>query len=196
MTLTTPNVLTLCRIAMVPVLVWLLTFSGPVASACAGGAFLLATLSDYLDGYIARNYGSVSLLGKFLDPMADKLVVCSALIMLVGLRRVPAWMVVVIVGREVAVTALRAMAAAQGVVLAAEELGKYKMTLQAMAVQALLIHFRYFHLDFAAAGMFLLWLAMIVSLWSGFDYLLILLSGFRLSAGLSGSRFDKRRFGG
>lgn len=200
MTLTTPNVVTLFRIGLVPVLVWLLTFTGPVASAVAAGAFLLATLSDYLDGYIARNYGSVSLLGKFLDPMADKLIVSAALIMLAGMvrtPRVPAWIVVVLVGREIAVTAFRAMAAAQGVVVAAEELGKYKMALQAVAVEALLIHYTYLHVNFFAAGMFILWLAMVLSLWSGAEYYMGLVR--IMSDGGSGSgdgaRFDKRQAG-
>ena len=145
----------------------------------AGGrAFLIATLSDYVDGYIARSYGSGSVLGTFLDPLADKLLVSAALIMLAGMARtprVPAWMVVVIVGREIMVTALRAMAASEGLVVGADELGKYKMSLQAMAVQALLVHYTYWHVDFFAAGMFLLWIAMAVSIWSGAEYYLKLM---------------------
>lgn len=198
MTLTTPNVLTLFRIGLVPVLVWLLTFTGPVASAVAAGAFLIATLSDYLDGYIARNYGSVSLVGKFLDPMADKLIVSAALIMLAGMERfprVPAWIVVVLVGREIVVTAFRAMAATQGVVVAAEELGKYKMALQALAVEALLIHYTYYHVNFFAAGMFLLWLAMALSLWSGGEYYVRLVRIMSGTAADEGTRIDKRRAG-
>ena len=84
--------------------------------------------------------------------------------------RVPAWMVVVLVTREIAVTGLRAMAAAEGQVMAAEELGKYKMALQSIALHGLLIHYTYFHVDFFAAGMFVLWIAMAVSVWSGADY--------------------------
>jgi CDP-diacylglycerol--glycerol-3-phosphate 3-phosphatidyltransferase len=173
--LTAPNLLTLMRIALVPVLVWLLMFTGPGPSAVAGGVFFIATLSDFFDGYIARSYGSGTTLGKFLDPLADKLVVTSALIMLAAIPRsprVPAWMVVVLVTREIAVTGLRAMAAAEGQVMAAEELGKYKMVLQAIAIQGLLIHYVYFHVDFFAAGMFVLWIAMAVSVWSGADYYL------------------------
>ncbi|HLJ42885.1 MAG TPA: CDP-diacylglycerol--glycerol-3-phosphate 3-phosphatidyltransferase, partial [Candidatus Binataceae bacterium] len=130
MELTAPNLLTLMRIALVPVLVWLLMYAGPGPSAMAGGVFFVATLSDFFDGYIARSYGSGTTLGKFLDPLADKLVVTAALIMLAAMPRfprVPAWMVVVLVTREIAVTGLRAMAAAEGQVMAAEELGKYKM---------------------------------------------------------------------
>lgn len=169
----TPNLLTLMRIALVPVLVCLLLFPGPAPSAAAAGIFFVATLSDFFDGYIARSYGSGTTLGKFLDPLADKLVVTAALIMLAAMPRaprVPAWIVVVLVLREIAVTGLRAMAAVEGEVMAAEELGKYKMVLQSIAVQGLLIHYVYFHIDFYAAGMFVLWIAMAVSIWSGVDY--------------------------
>lgn len=169
---------TLFRIGLVPVLVVVLLYTGPTAAWIAAAAFLIATLSDYLDGYIARNYGSGSVLGTFLDPLADKLLVSAALIMLAAIARsprVPAWMVTIIVGREIMVTALRAMAATHGLVVGAEELGKYKMTLQAMAVQALLVHYTYLHIDFFAAGMFLLWISMAVSIWSGVEYYLKLM---------------------
>jgi len=100
-------------------------------------------------------------------------VVTAALIMLAGIARtphVPAWMVVVLVTREVAVTGLRAVAATQGLVLGADELGKYKMALQAIAIHGLLIHYTYFHVDFFAAGMLVLWISLVVSLWSGVEY--------------------------
>ncbi len=170
---TTPNILTLLRMATAPVLVYLLLCTGPVAAALAAGIFFLATISDFLDGYIARSYGSGTTLGKFLDPLADKIVVLSALIMLAGApqsQRVPAWIVVVMVAREMMVTGLRAIAAAEGLVIGAEELGKYKMVLQSIAVQGLLIRYTYFHIDFFAGAMFVLWIAMAVSVWSGIDY--------------------------
>ncbi len=170
---TTPNLLTLFRIATVPILVWLLTYIGPIPSAIAAGVFFLASITDFFDGYIARSYNSVTVLGKFLDPLADKLIVIAALIMLAGMDRVPhvpAWMVVVLVSREIVVTGLRAIAAVEGMVLAAEELGKYKMSLQAIALHGLLIHYTYFHVDCFAFGMFVLWIAMVVSVWSAADY--------------------------
>jgi len=171
--LTTPNLLTIARIATAPILVYLLLFTGPTAALIAAVVFFFATMSDLLDGYIARSYGSGTTLGKFLDPLADKIVVTAVLIMLAGMARmprVPAWIVVVLVTREIMVTGLRAVAAAEGRVIAAGELGKYKMGLQAIALQGLLIHYTYFHVNFFAAGMFLLWIAMIVSVWSGIDY--------------------------
>ncbi len=173
MVFTAPNVLTLCRIATVPLLVYLLLYTGPVAAIAAAIVFFTATITDFLDGYIARSYGSGTTLGKFLDPLADKLIVTAALIMLTGTSRsphIPAWIVVVLVSREMAVTGLRAIAAAEGVIIAADELGKYKMALQCIAVQGLLIHYTWFHIDFFAGGMFVLWIAMIVSIWSGVDY--------------------------
>jgi CDP-diacylglycerol---glycerol-3-phosphate 3-phosphatidyltransferase len=172
-TFTTPNILTLIRIATVPLLVYLLTFPGPLPSAIAAGVFLAATVTDFLDGYIARNYGSGTDLGKFLDPLADKLVVSAALIMLAAIPRsprVPAWIVVVLVSREILVTGLRAVAATEGRIIAAEDLGKYKMVLQSIAVQGLLVHYTYFHIDFFAGGMFILWIALALSVWSGVEY--------------------------
>jgi CDP-diacylglycerol---glycerol-3-phosphate 3-phosphatidyltransferase len=172
-TLTTPNLLTLLRIATVPLIVYLLLFPAPVPSALAAGVFFTATVTDFLDGYIARSYGSGTTLGKFLDPLADKLVVTAALIMLAGISRtprVPAWMVVVLVSREILVTGLRAVAASQGQIVGAEELGKYKMALQSIALHGLLIHYTYFHVDFFTGGLFILWIAMVVSVWSGVEY--------------------------
>src|SRR5258708_37901695 len=182
MPLTRPNLVTLFRIATAPVLVWLLMYTGPAASFAAAGVFFVATISDYFDGYLARSYNSVSTLGKFLDPMADKLVVMTALIMLTGMSRmphVPAWMVVVLVSRETLVTGLRAVAAAEGLIVGAEELGKYKMALQSIALHGLLLHYTYLHVDFFAAGLFVLWLSMIVSVWSGVDYYVRVVAALR-----------------
>jgi CDP-diacylglycerol---glycerol-3-phosphate 3-phosphatidyltransferase len=180
--MTPPNIVTTFRIALAPILLWLLMYTSPEASWAAAGVFFVATISDYFDGYLARGYGYVTTLGKFLDPMADKLVVTTALIMLAGMARtphVPAWMVVVLVTREIMVTGLRAVAAAEGLIVGAEELGKYKMSLQAIAIQGLLVHYTYFHVDFFAAGMFVLWLAMAVSVWSGVDYYVRVLKALR-----------------
>jgi CDP-diacylglycerol--glycerol-3-phosphate 3-phosphatidyltransferase len=188
---TTPNLLTLFRIATVPILVWLLTYIGPIPSAIAAGVFFLATITDFFDGYIARSYNSVTALGKFLDPLADKLIVIAALIMLAGMDRVPhvpAWMVVVLVSREIIVTGLRAIAAVEGMVLAAEELGKYKMSLQAIALHGLLIHYTYFHVDCFAFGMFVLWIAMVVSVWSAADYFAKVMRAIRPHAARSSGK--------
>jgi CDP-diacylglycerol--glycerol-3-phosphate 3-phosphatidyltransferase len=171
--LAAPNLVTYFRILTAPALIFLLGYTGPQAAIAAAGVFFVATVSDFFDGYLARSLDAVTTLGKFLDPMADKLVVTTALIMLTAIDRtphVPAWAVVVMVSREVMVTGIRAVAAAEGLVIAAEELGKYKMALQSIAIHALLIHYTYFHVDFFAAGMFILWIALAVSLVSGGEY--------------------------
>ena len=171
--LTPPNLLSLLRIALVPFLVYFLTDTGPFFSALAALTFFIASLTDYFDGYLARRHGHTTTLGKFLDPLADKLVVVAALIMLTSINRfprVPAWMVVVIVGRELAVTGLRAIASSEGVILPAEELGKYKMIFQMFALHGLLLHYSYFYLDFHLAGMYFLWLSLALGVWSGIDY--------------------------
>ena len=171
--LTLPNLLSLLRIALIPFLVYFLTDTGPLFSALAALTFFIASVTDYLDGYLARLYGDTTTLGKFLDPLADKLVVTAALIMLTAANRtprVPAWMVVVIIGRELAVTGLRSIASGEGIVLAAEELGKYKMIFQMFALHGLLIHYSYLHINFHVAGMYFLWISLVVGLWSGIDY--------------------------
>ena len=142
-------------------------------SALAGFVFILASLSDFLDGYLARRWEISSDLGRILDPLADKLIVAAALIMLAAMERspsVPAWMVFVIIGREIAVTGLRAVALGRGIVMAAEELGKYKMIFQIYAITGLLIHYEHFFINFHVAGMYFLWIALILGLWSGADY--------------------------
>jgi CDP-diacylglycerol--glycerol-3-phosphate 3-phosphatidyltransferase len=167
-----PNLLTFLRILLIPVLVLWLLDPGPVASLCAAATFFLACWSDFLDGYLARRQG-ITALGKLLDPLADKLIVTAALIMLAAMAReprVPAWIVVVIVGREIAVTGLRAIAVGEGVVLAAEELGKYKMIFQVFAVHGLLLHYPFAGVDFHAAGMYFLWIAMLMGVWSAVEY--------------------------
>lgn len=168
-----PNFLTFFRILLIPVLVVILASPGRVASLLAAATFFLGCLSDFFDGYLARRWGISTTLGKLLDPLADKLIVAAALIMLAGMERtpnVPAWMIVVIIGREIAVTGLRAVALGQGVVLGAEELGKYKMVFQMFALHGLLLHYKFLGIDFHLAGMYFLWISLVIGLWSGIDY--------------------------
>ena len=172
---TLPNLLSLFRIAIIPVLVYLLTFTDPASGILAALLFLLASLTDYFDGYLARRYGTVSNLGKILDPLADKLIIVAALIMLTAMDRaaapaVPAWLVVLIVARETSVTLLRGIALAEGIVMEAEELGKYKFLLQALAVFTLMVHYPYLGIDFYVVGIYFLVVATAVALWSGVYY--------------------------
>jgi CDP-diacylglycerol--glycerol-3-phosphate 3-phosphatidyltransferase len=184
-----PNLLTLLRIGLVPVLVVALFWPTPGGRAIAALAFLVACVTDFLDGWLARRHGITTALGQLLDPLADKLIVAAALIMLAAVPpepRVPAWMVVVIVLRELAVTGLRGIASSGGVTLAAEELGKYKMIVQMFALEALLLHYRYpvpgtgLAIDFHAGGMLFLWMGLVLAVWSGVNYYVRILRQIRL----------------
>ena len=134
-----PNVLTVLRILAVPVIVVALLDETPNGDALAAGVFALAALTDGLDGYIARRRQDVTTFGKLMDPLADKVLIIAALVSLVSLGRLAAWVAMVIIARELAVTGLRAVAAEQGVVIAASWLGKLKTALQITAVFALII---------------------------------------------------------
>ncbi len=168
-----PNLITAFRILLVPVLVVVLQHPGRGASVLAAFTFFLACWSDFFDGYLARRHGITTSVGKLLDPLADKLIVMTALVLLAAMPReprVPGWMVVVIVGRELAVTGLRAVAVSEGIVLAAEELGKYKTIFQMLALHGLLLHYSFLGVDFFAGGMYFLWPSLVLALWSGVDY--------------------------
>lgn len=176
-----PNILTLGRIAAVPLLVVLLLFPGRDACFWAAAIFSLAAVTDWLDGWLARRWQVVTVLGKFLDPLADKLIVMAALIMLIPHGRVPAWAVFIILAREIVVTGLRSIASSEGVVIAASDLGKYKTIFQMVAIIGLLLHYDYywlfglrwelFHVDMHNVGIFYFWVAFVLTVWSGGDYL-------------------------
>jgi CDP-diacylglycerol---glycerol-3-phosphate 3-phosphatidyltransferase len=137
--LNVPNVLTVVRILAVPVIVVALLGETPNGDALAAAVFALAAVTDGLDGYIARSRDSVTTFGKLMDPLADKLLIVAALVSLVSLGRLAAWVAMVIIAREVAVTGLRVVAAEQGVVISASWLGKVKTILQVAAVFALIL---------------------------------------------------------
>ena len=164
-----PNALTLSRIFLVPVLVTVLlteptAYSVPIAVA----VFLAASLTDFLDGYLAQTRNQVTTLGMLLDPLADKLLVSSAFISLVQLQIVPAWMVVIIVGREFAVTGLRSIAASQGFTIDASELGKLKMLAQVAAITLLILGSDY--PVFETFGRVSLYMVVLFAVWSAVDY--------------------------
>jgi CDP-diacylglycerol--glycerol-3-phosphate 3-phosphatidyltransferase len=160
-----PNALTLLRILAVPVVVVALLGETPNGDALAAGVFALAALTDGLDGYFARSRDAVTTFGKLMDPLADKLLVTAALISLVSLGRLEAWVAMVIIAREIAVTGLRAIAAERGIVIAASRLGKVKTVLQIAAVFALIA-------TNPAPGWAnaLVYLALIATVISGADY--------------------------
>lgn len=172
--LNVPNILTLTRIAAVPAVIVLLylvlLYEVSWASQVACVVFALACITDLVDGYIARSYNTITNLGKFLDPLADKLLILSALIMLVRMGWAPAWVVIIIAARELAVTGMRAMAADEGVVIAADRFGKLKTLTQSFAIGILIWHVPLFGLDLNPAGMVLLYVALALTVFSGFNY--------------------------
>ena len=136
MKMNVPNALTILRICLVPVFVlFMLTgIGGSYGDIIAGVIFIIASLTDTLDGHIARKYDQITVFGKFMDPLADKLLVCSALICLVELERIPAWIVIIIIGRDFIISGFRLVAAGKGVVIAADMSGKIKTTLQMIMI--------------------------------------------------------------
>lgn len=174
-----PNVLTTFRFLVIPIVVVLMRSHDVLLNIVAGVLFLVASLTDIVDGYIARKYNIVTNMGKILDPLADKIMVLIVLIMLIPLARVPAWVVALIVLRETAVTSLRAIAAADGIVIAASPLGKFKNMFQVIFTLFLIVYHQFvipitdrisFLLDFRTSGMLLMWIGLFLTLWSGVDY--------------------------
>ena len=170
-----PNTLSLIRVFLAPLVLLFLSLriDKPIASflpevswgdTIAAAVFIIASLTDAFDGYIARRYKLVTTLGKFIDPLADKVLVIAAMLALIELGRLPAWIVMVIITREFIVTGLRLVAAAEGVVIAASKGGKLKTVCQIIALIMLILKI--------PGGMILMWLAMILTVWSGMDYMI------------------------
>ncbi|UJL47995.1 CDP-diacylglycerol--glycerol-3-phosphate 3-phosphatidyltransferase [Virgibacillus sp. NKC19-16] len=177
-----PNKITLSRIFLIPIFIILLSVPFdwgewnigdrqlPVSHFVAGLLFIIASTTDWIDGYYARKYNLVTNLGKFLDPLADKLLVAAALILLVEMGLAPAWVVILIISREFAVTGLRLVAAGEGIVLAASSMGKLKTVTQIVAVAALLLHnFPLSYIGFPFAQV-MLYIALFFTVYSGYDY--------------------------
>lgn len=165
-----PTKLTLMRLLAIPVIAVLLSTPDKWPNFAAAVLFFLAALTDLFDGIIARRRNCVTPLGKLLDPMSDKLLVLTALVFLLALHRVPAWAVAVILGREVAVTTLRAVAASEGMVIAASWPGKIKNLFQLSSTNLLILHHPYFSLDVHRIGTYLLLVAVVLTVVSGIDY--------------------------
>lgn len=177
-----PNKITISRICLIPLFLIIMLYPFPWGEIELFGAvmpvthlagaliFILASTTDWIDGHYARKYNLVTNLGKFLDPLADKLLVSSALIVLVELDMAPSWMVIIIIAREFAVTGLRLVLAGEGEVVAANMLGKIKTWTQIVAVSALLLHNTIFVLWNIPFGEIFLWIATFFTIWSGVDY--------------------------
>ncbi len=166
-----PNTLTGFRIICIPLVMFLIGRSDqPLPAFWAAFFFSLASITDLLDGFLARRNRCVTALGKLLDPLADKLLISAALIMLIPQGRVEGWMAFLIIGREIAVTGLRGIGVTGGVVIDASGLGKAKTILQISALVCLLLHFVHLGINFHELGKVLLWVALILTVWSGVDY--------------------------
>lgn len=165
-----PNTLSVIRLVLIPVIVICLYFPGRLGSFLAALFFGLAAITDLLDGFYARRHKKITSLGKFLDPLADKLLISATMIMLITLNRIPVWVVILIIAREMAVTGLRGIAVVEGIVIEASSLGKYKTIFQLVSLICLLLHYEYLKVDFHIVGMTFLWVALILTMWSGWSY--------------------------
>jgi CDP-diacylglycerol---glycerol-3-phosphate 3-phosphatidyltransferase len=176
--LNAPNMITLARIALVPVFLYLLSYENRRNCFLAALIYAVCALSDWLDGWLARVSDKVTTLGKFLDPLSDKVIVLSALVMLVRLGRVAIWVVVVILAREFLISGLRALAASEGLVISASQGGKWKTSLQLCGIICLMVNYHfpidYFFgtvvTDFHAVGTVLLYLSLLPSIASAVEY--------------------------
>jgi CDP-diacylglycerol--glycerol-3-phosphate 3-phosphatidyltransferase len=171
MKLNVPNALTVFRILAAPFIIALLYFPTRTTCLLATIFFLVAILTDLADGFWARKYNQVTNFGKFLDPLADKILIASVMIMLVELNWIPAWIAIIVIVRELLVTGLRAIAADKGQVIAADKYGKMKTIMQSVAMIPLIYHYPVFGIDVAQLGFLLLLVAVVLTLYSGWNYL-------------------------
>jgi CDP-diacylglycerol--glycerol-3-phosphate 3-phosphatidyltransferase len=173
-----PNMLTLGRIVVIPLFVWLLYDGDPWFSVLAASVFTLAAVTDVVDGFLARRWNMITVTGKLLDPLADKLIVAAAMVMMVRLGRIPAWIVIILLSREFIVTGLRQVAASEGLVIAAGQEGKWKTALQLVGIIALCVHYTHpvflvagwYDINFNVIGKALLYFSTAFSVWSAGVY--------------------------
>lgn len=157
------NRLTMLRIILVPVFLFFIAIKIKYGIYFATAVFIIAALTDTLDGYVARKRNQITKFGKFMDPLADKLIVTAALVSLVELKQLSSWVVMIIIAREFAITGLRAVAASEGVIIAASKWGKAKTVTQIIAIIATLMQIKY--------SMVLIVIALIITIISGVDYI-------------------------
>ncbi|HEY5557113.1 CDP-diacylglycerol--glycerol-3-phosphate 3-phosphatidyltransferase [Acetobacterium sp.] len=174
-----PNKITVLRMLMIPFFIAALLIDFPFHQPIAAALFIIAALTDSLDGYLARSRNLVTDFGKFMDPLADKLLVCSALICFVELGSVPAWIVIIIIAREFAITGLRTLAASDGIVISASKWGKAKTMSQMIAIVIILFNNWPFALINFPADMIMIYIALVLTIFSGVDYFIINKKVFR-----------------
>ena len=166
-----PNIITLIRISVVPFLFILLTEPGEFWSLILAILFAVASITDMLDGYLARKYNMITTMGKFLDPLADKLIVNTAMILMIPIGRIPAWIVAITIIRDLIVDGIRSIASSEGLYIQASTLGKQKTIAQLFAVTALMVWYPFFGVNSYIVGMALLYIALLLTIYSGLDYL-------------------------
>ena len=167
-----PNLLTSIRILLIPVFIFFFWEATPKTSVIAAIVFLLASLTDLLDGYLARRWKQITNLGKVMDPIADKLLILSALILLVEFHRIPAWIAIVLIGRDIAVTGLRAMASSEGIIIPADRAGKYKLAIQVTAIILLILGYEIYSIKFMVLGNILLDISVLFAVFSAIQYII------------------------
>ncbi|MGV8059425.1 MAG: CDP-diacylglycerol--glycerol-3-phosphate 3-phosphatidyltransferase [Smithellaceae bacterium] len=165
-----PNTITLIRIGIVPFLFILLSSPGEFWSLILAILFVAASVTDVVDGYIARKYQLITTMGKFLDPIADKLIVNTAMILMIPIGRIPAWIVAITIMRDLIVDGIRSISSSEGLFVQASSLGKQKTLAQIIAVTALLIHYPILGADAHLVGMIILYIAFVLTIYSGADY--------------------------
>lgn len=168
---TISNQLTTARVLLIPLFMVVFYLPGELGYFGATLIFFIASVTDWFDGYLARSRGEVTAFGRFLDPVADKLLVAAALVLLVAADRAPALLAVIIIGREIAISALREWLAEQARTVQVSMMGKLKTATQMLAIGALLLHVEILSIDMHLLGTALLWIAAVLTLWSGYEYL-------------------------
>ncbi len=171
MTWTISNQLTVSRVLLIPLFALVFYLKGNVGYISAAALFGLAAATDWLDGYLARSRNEVTAFGRFLDPVADKLLVATALVLLVDADRAPALLAAIIIGREIVISALREWLAQVSSIVHVSALGKWKTAVQMVSIILLLLHIDIFGLNMHLIGLVLLWIAALLTLWSGYEYL-------------------------
>jgi CDP-diacylglycerol--glycerol-3-phosphate 3-phosphatidyltransferase len=165
-----PNTISLIRIGVVPFLFILLRSPGEFWSLVLALLFVAASITDLVDGYIARKYQLITTMGKFLDPIADKLIINTAMILVIPIGRIPAWIVAITIMRDLIVDGIRSIASSEGFFIQASRLGKQKTLAQIIAVTALMIHYPIFGADAHLIGIVILYFAFVLTIYSGTDY--------------------------
>jgi len=165
-----PMWLTLSRMAAAPVVIFILMTGWIWAGWAAAIVFILASITDWLDGYVARKYNLESNMGKFMDPIADKILVLGAILMLLDMNRVDPVMVFLFLGRDIFIGGIRSVAAANQIIIAAKPFGKWKTAIQMMAIPCMLIYDPLFKIPLGDLGYCLLWISVALSLISGWEY--------------------------